>query len=144
MFLKKQINPALQEALLASTHEVETAHLSCVMQLVDGRKMSLAGVKPLNRYSILPGKTFATSVQAKEKYKVLRVLADDVVIQNLATQKVSTHQVNNLLQEWEQKGLKEVSLLEDILKTVKSVLGPVLGIFLTAALVNWLTSQLGK
>lgn len=141
MFLKPHVDRHIMEAIQHAS-DMERAHLVVVQQSLDGREQVVSGVKPLNRYSIQQGKTFATSTKDRVKYKVLRVLADDVVLQDLSTQKVFTVQVDKLLKEWSEKGIKEISLLDDIIQTVKNVLGPVLGIFLTTALIAWLTEKL--
>ena len=102
----------------------------------------LAGSKSLNRYSILPGKTFSSSAGSKEKYKVLRLVADDVIYENTKTKKILTVPIGKLLREWESQGIKEITFVEDIIQSVKDLLGPVLGTFLTAALVSWLLEKL--
>jgi hypothetical protein len=141
VYLCKQVEPHINHAMLAAT-DIERAHLSIVQQALSGRTRIVAGVKDLNRYSIQPGKTFAASAKSPEKYKVLRVIADDIVVQDLSTRKIITVQVDRLLQDWATRGIKEISLLEEIVQTVKNLLGPVLGIFLTSALLAWLTDQL--
>lgn len=122
------------------------AHLQVVLTTLDPdlRTPLLAGTQALNRYSILPGKTFAASAKSKEKYKVLRLVANDVIVQNLKTQKVQTIQIDVLLKEWAAQGFQEISLLGDIIDTIKNILGPVLGVFLTAALISWITEKLGR
>ena len=144
MVLRSKIEPHVLSALSDAQDPQVLAHLSCIQRLWDDREFVLAATKPLNRYSIQTGKTFATSPADKEKYKVLRILADDVVVQNLRTNKIQTFNVNTLLKDWSDKGIKEVSLLDDIIQTVKNVLGPVLGTFLTVALIGWLTDKIGK
>lgn len=143
MFFRAQVEPQINQAVLSAT-DLQRAHLSIIQHAMDGRTRVVSALKPLNRYSIQPGKTFAASPNDKNKYKVLRVIADDIVVQDLATKKVLTVQVDRLLKDWSARGIKEVSLLEDIINTVKQVLGPALGIFLTSALIAWLTQQIGK
>lgn len=143
MFFRTQVESHINNAF-DSASELQRAHLSVIQQAMDGRSLVVSAVKALNRYSIQPGKTFAASPNAKEKYKVLRVIADDIVVQDLASRKVQTFQVDRLLKDWTDRGVKEISLLEDIVQTVKNVLGPVLGVFLTTALISWLTQQIGK
>jgi hypothetical protein len=115
----------------------------CLMPEMDERTFLLAASKTLTRYSILPGKTFATSPRSKDKYKVLRLVANDVVIE-APTGRVQTVNIDKLLKDWDQKGLKEIHFLDDIIETVKGVLGPVLGVFLTGALISWLIQKLSN
>lgn len=139
------IKPHVEKHVLAAfghANDLQRAHLHVVQQVLDGREHVIAGVKPLNRYSIQPGKTFAASPESKEKYKVLRVIADDIVLQDLRSKKIQTFQVDRLLADWAKRGIKEVSALEEIIRTVQQVLGPVLGIFLTSALISWLIDRL--
>lgn len=141
MFIKAQVEPKLNQAIIQAS-ELERAHLYLIQQMLEKPTRIVAGAKPLNRYSIQPGKTFAASTKSKEKFKVLRVLADDIVLQDLSSRKVYTVQVDRLLKEWSAQGIQEISLLEDIVQTVQNVLGPVLGIFLTTALIKWLSDML--
>jgi len=143
MFCRARIQHSLNEKIPEVGNEAR-AHLAVVQMMLDGRSSVIAASKPLNRYSILPGKTFAANPASKEKYKVLRVIANDVVVQDLQTKKIQTFEIDQLLADWTRRNLQEVSLLEDILQTVKLVLGPVLGVFLTTALIGWLTQQIGK
>ena len=139
------IKPHVEKHVLAAfdrANDLQRAHLIVIQQVLDGRERVIAGVKPLNRYSIQPGKTFAASPDSKDKYKVLRVIADDIVLQDLRTKKIQTFQVDRLLADWAKRGIKEVSALEEIIRTVQQVLGPVLGIFLTSALISWLIDRL--
>jgi hypothetical protein len=141
------LTPYVSKPILASMQKADTtqaSHLFMIHEMLEGRQIVVGATKPLNRYSIQQGKTFATGPKDKNKYKILRVLADDVVVLNLTNNKIETFQVDRLLNDWAQKGLKEISLLEDIIQTVRNVLGPVLGIFLTTALIGWLTQQIGK
>lgn len=125
----------------SSQHE----HLEMVRQSLEAKpgETVLAASKTLTRYSILPGKTFATSTRAKDKYKVLRLVANDVVIET-PTGKVQTVNIDRLLKDWGDKGLKEIHFLDDIIETVKNILGPVLGVFLTGALISWLIQKLSN
>lgn len=141
MFIQAHVQKPILDAFDTAT-DLQRAHLVVIQQVLDGQTRVVAGVKPLNRYSVQPGKTFATSPNAKDKYKVLRVLGDDVVVQDLGNRKIQTFQVDRLLSDWASRGIKEISILHDIVQTVKNLLGPVLGIFLTTALIAWLTEQL--
>lgn len=143
MYINKQVEPHLNRVIV-SANESQAAHLYVVKELMERRRTITSAVKSLNRYSIQPGKTFGTSAKSPNKFKVLRVLADDIVVQDLSTQRIQTFQVDNLLKDWGAKGFKEISLLEDIIATVRTLLGPLLGIFLTAALVAWLNEKIGK
>jgi len=134
------------QALLLDLDDTERVHLLTVLATIDpetaARTPVIAATKPLNRYSILPGKTFASSAKSKEKFKILRLVADDVVVQNLKSLDVQTLPINKLLQKWSDLGFKEISFLDDIIDTVKSLLGPTLGLFLTTALISWLIEKL--
>lgn len=141
MFIRSHVEPHINGAIITATDE-ERVHLVLILQALEKRTQVVAFAKPLNRYSIQQGKTFAASTKSQEKFKVLRVIADDVVLQDLRTNKVFTVQVDKLLKEWAERGIKEISLLEDIIQTVKHLLGPALGIFLTTALIAWLTEKL--
>jgi hypothetical protein len=143
-FFYESIAPKIHAAL-SDAKEKEKEHLQIVLNEMDcsGNRI-VAATKPLNRYSILPGKTFSSSAKSKEKYKILRLVADDVVVQNTKSLKVETVQINKLLKNWSDKGFQEVSLLDEIIDTVKTILGPTLGIFLTTALIAWLTEKLMK
>jgi hypothetical protein len=142
-----QVSAAI-DAQFLEAGDLPRAHLQAIRSTLDPelakRTPLIAGTQPLNRYSILPGKTFAASPKSKEKYKILRLVANDVIVQNLKTQKVQTVQIDVLLKEWASQGFQEISLLGDIIDTIKSVLGPVLGVFLTAALISWITEKLGR
>ena len=146
-FFYSPVSEAIQSQILEVSDQ-ERAHLLAVLATIDPETALLtpvtAATKPLNRYSIMPGKTFAASPKAKEKYKILRLVADDVVFQNSKSLKVQTVPVNRLLQDWSAQGFQEVSLLSDIIETVKNLLGPMLGLFLTTALISWLTEKLGR
>jgi hypothetical protein len=122
------------------------AHLEMVRQSLEGKQeqVVLAASKSLTRYSILPGRTFATSPRAKDKYKVLRLVANDVVIEKQPSGRVSTVNIDRLLKDWGDQGLKEIHFLDDIIETVKNLLGPVLGVFLTGALISWLIQKLSN
>jgi len=144
-FFYDQVSTAINAFLLDSDDE-ERVHLLAILSTIDPetslRTPITAATKPLNRYSILPGKTFAASAKSKDKFKILRLVADDVVVQNLKTQNVQTFPINKLLQKWSDQGFKEISFLDDIIETVKNLLGPTLGLFLTTALIAWLTEKL--
>lgn len=99
-------------------------------------------IKPLNRYQIQAGKVFGKSPKDPEKIKILRLVADDVVVQNINTQKVEVLNIDHLLHSLSNKGFKEVSLLDEILHAIKSIIGPVLGAYLTASLTKWIIDQL--
>lgn len=144
-FFHDLVEPHLQAAML--NPDLPAKELSVLawvdLQIQDQNPvLSQTILKPLNRYNILPGKTFASSAKSKDKFKVLRLVADDVVYQNLKNQEVKTVQIDKLLKEWSQKSFKEVTFVDEIVETVKSILGPALGTFLTAALVNWLLEQI--
>lgn len=141
MYIRAQVEPHINNAMVEAT-DLQRVHLSIVQHALDGRTQVVSGIKDLNRYSIQPGKTFGASAKSSDKYKILRVIADDIVVQDLSTRKITTVQVDRLLQDWATRGIKEISLLEDIAQTVKNLLGPVLGIFLTTALIAWLADQL--
>ena len=144
-FFYDRVASKIQSCLLDSDDE-ERIHLLTILATIDPETASripiTAATKPLNRYSILPGKTFAASAKSKEKFKILRLVADDVVIQNLKSLDVQTLPINKLLLKWSGQGFKEISFLEEIIDTVKSLLGPTLGLFLTTALIAWLTEKL--
>jgi len=139
------VTAAINSQLL-EVGDLPRAHLQVVLTTLDPdlKTPLIAGTQALHRYSILPGKTFAASAKSKEKYKVLRLVANDVIVQNLKTQKVQTIQIDVLLKEWAAQGFQEISLLGDIIDTIKNILGPVLGVFLTAALISWITEKLGR
>jgi hypothetical protein len=143
-FFFKQTVDAL--AIADPQTEDQEQHLEMVRQclLPEVVERVEAATKALTRYSILPGKLFATSPRSKEKYKVLRLVSNDVVVENQQTRKVQTMNIDRLLKDWSQKGLREIHFLDDIIETVKSILGPVLGVFLTGALVSWLIQKLSN
>lgn len=128
----------------ASTEE--QAHLYVVRSFIDGdafpRERVFSAYRSLNRYQIQPGKTFASNAKDKNRTKVLRLVANDVVIQNVKTQKVETVSIDQCLKRFEEQKYKEVTLVDDLIETVKSVLGPALGVFLTGALISWLAEKL--
>jgi len=130
----------------AQITEEQRAYLFIVSNLCRGKETIIAAhkAKPLNRYAILPGKTFAASAKSPEKYKILRLVSNDVVVQNEKTQKVVSIPIDTLLKDWSSKGFKEISFIDRIISTVKEVLGPVLGVFLTASLVAWLIDKLSE
>lgn len=142
-FFAPKAKKAINSVILESSLE-DRSRLEIVSRFLDGHNIVLAGTKVLNRYGVLPGKVFAASPKSKKKYKVLRLVADDVVIQELSSQKVETFNINKLLKKWSEEGVQEISLLDDIINTVKSVIGPVLGVFLTTALVSWLTEKISR
>jgi hypothetical protein len=137
---------ALIDTQMMDAPDLRRAHFHLILTTLDPRLSTsipvTAGTKTLNRYSILPGKTFASSSKSKERHKILRLVSNDVVIQNLKTQKVRTVGIDQLLKEWSEQGFQEVSTLSEIIETVKAVLGPALGVFFTAALISWLTDKL--
>jgi len=140
-FFYTAVTSAVQQAEPES--DLARTHLYCVERIMAGETITGAS-KPLERYSILPGKTFASSPASKQKFKVLRLIQDDVVYQDLTTKRIETVPVDRLLRDWAQKGLREVSLADSIIETVREVLGPVLGSFLTAALISWLFDKLSR
>lgn len=116
-----------------------------ISSLLDGREpVTAASTRRLNRYAVQPGKIFGTSSKSPDKYKVVRLLMDDVVVQDMQTRRTEVRNINSLLEEWDARGLKEISFMEELIQTIRSTLGPFLGVFLTAALVGWLTEQLQK
>lgn len=116
-----------------------------VSAALEGRNQVLAATTHrLNRYAVQPGKIFGTNSKSPDKYKVVRLIADDVVVQNMNTRKTEVRNINSLLDEWDRKAFKEISFLEELIGQIKSVLGPFLGVFLTAALIEWLTQQVQK
>jgi hypothetical protein len=131
--------------ILRDEHNYTSEERECAALIqahLRGTIVQSATTKRLNRYAIQPGKIFGANSKAPEKYKVLRLIVDDVVIQNISTQKVEVRDINRLLEEWDQKGVREISYLEELIQTVKNILGPFLGVFLTAALVKWLADQI--
>jgi hypothetical protein len=126
--------------------DLQRAHFHAILAVIDPKLSQTtpvtAGVKALNRYSILPGKTFASSPKAKEKFKVLRLVANDVIVLNLRTQGIKTVAIDVLLKDWTSQGFQEITILSEIIDTVKAYLGPVLGAFLTGALIAWLAEKL--
>ena len=145
-FFAGRIQPTLNHILLASSFsEQQKAMAFLVSSALEGRDQVIgASTKRLNRYAVQPGKIFGTSSRSPDKYKVIRLLGDDVVIQDMQTRRNEVRNINVLLDEWSRLGIKEISFLEELIQTIKSTLGPFLGVFLTAALVGWLTEQLQK
>ena len=140
-FFYSQVTRSIQDQM-ENTPEAVKSHFEAILGALSGKERVVAGTKALNRYSILPGKVFAQNAKSKVKYKVIRLVADDVVLQNLSNDKIEVIQVNKLLKRWAEEGIQEISLLDEIISTVKSYLGPALGVFLTAALISWLTEKL--
>ena len=126
------------------TEEKIRAHLFTISNLLEGRQTVHAAtlVRPLTRYSIQPGKIFAPSAKSPDRFKVLRLIADDVVVENERTRKVDTVPINRLMRDWEARGMQEVSFIDQIVETIRKVLGPLLGAFLTASLIAWLMNHL--
>lgn len=147
-FFSKQISPILDNIITSSqTTEEEKSVSFTVSHLLERNETHVVTAfttKALNRYSIQPGKIFGTSAKHPEKYKVVRLIADDVVLHNFQTGRNEVRNINKLLEEWAQKGIKEISFLEEVIRNVKSMLGPFLGVFLTTALIAWLTEQVKK
>ena len=128
---------------IGSVSPEEQQQLALVAHLIEGNRVTSA-YKTLNRYQILPGKTFAPSSKSKEKWKVLRLVGNDVVVQNVQNQRIDTLPIDQLMKRFNDQKCQEVSLTDDLIETVKTVLGPTLGVFLTGALVAWLVDKLSK
>ena len=146
-FFGDRIQPTLTSILTGSRYSAkqkEKAHLISGALNLPNTPVLAAMTKKLNRYAVQPGKIFGTSSRAPDKYKVLRLIMDDVVVQDMQTRRTEVRNINSLLDEWDRKGVKEISFLEELIQTIKSTLGPFLGVFLTAALVSWLSEQLQK
>lgn len=145
-FFARQVEPYLEHILQHPRYTDNQKSAAFMVSAMMDRKQIVTGatVKPLNRYAVQPGKIFGIGSKSPEKYKVMRLLADDVVVMNLSTQRTQVRNINELLAEWSQKGIKEISFLEDLIGTVKAMLGPFLGVFLTGALIAWLYEQVQK
>ena len=146
-FFAEQVLHATTPRIAApETEEKIRAHLFVISNLMEGRQSihAAALVRPLTRYSIGPGKVFAPSAKSPDRFKILRLVADDVVIENERTRKVETVPINRLMRDWESRGMQEVSFIDQIVETVRKVLGPVLGAFLTASLIAWLMNHLSE
>lgn len=145
-FFGDQIQPTLVKIMNGSRYSSTQKSIAfTVSSALEGKQQVLAATtKRLNRYAVQPGKIFGTSSKASDKYKVIRLIQDDVVVQDMQTRKTEVRNINSLLDEWDRKGLKEISFLEELIGTIRSTLGPFLGVFLTAALIGWLTEQLQK
>jgi hypothetical protein len=145
-FFGDKIQPTLTHVLTAPKFTARQKSMAfLISNALDGRDQVLsAQTKKLNRYAVQPGKIFGTSSRSPDKYKVIRLIGDDVVIQDMQTRRNEVRNINVLLDEWSRLGIKEISFLEELIQTIKSTLGPFLGVFLTAALVGWLTEQLQK
>lgn len=145
-FFGERIQPTLNHVLTAPKFTARQKSMAFfISSALNGKTPVMAATtKKLNRYAVQPGKIFGTSSKSPDKYKVLRLIQDDVVVQDMQTRKSEVRNINSLLDEWDRKGLKEISFLEELIGTIRSTLGPFLGVFLTAALVGWLTEQLQK
>lgn len=142
-FFTIYVLPQLNQIIHGTKYnEKEKSYAFMVSAMLEGKThITGATTKPLNRYAVQPGKIFGQSSRSPEKYKVMRLLADDVVVMDLSTQRTQVRNINALLADWSQKGIREISFLEDLIGTVKSMLGPFLGVFLTGALISWLVKQ---
>lgn len=121
----------------------EQQQLLLVAHLIEGNRVTSA-FKTLNRYQIQPGKTFAAHAKDKEKWKILRLVSNDVVVQNTRTARIETLPIEHLMRRFNDQKIQEITLVDDLIETVKAVLGPALGVFLTGALVAWLVDKLSK
>lgn len=147
-FFAEQLSPILARILASPKYSEEQKSgmfiISNLLYNPEATQVTSATTKRLNRYAVQPGKIFGTGSKTPDKYKVIRLIQDDVVVQDMQTRKTEVRNINALLDEWDRRGLKEISFLEELIQTIRSTLGPFLGVFLTAALVGWLTEQLQK
>ncbi len=142
-FFAAQINPILQH-LIRNGSDQDKSVAWTVSAILDQKTPVIAFMsKPLNRYAIQPGKVFGKNTKT-DKFKIVRLIADDVVIQNVATRKVEVRNINELLKAWSASNYRELNFVDELIGMIKSLLGPYLGVFLTASLVTWLVAQLNR
>jgi hypothetical protein len=141
-FFGWKVLAAIDNEIMSVSAE-EQQHLALVAHLIEGNRVT-AAFKTLNRYQIQPGKTFAASAKDKEKWKVLRLIANDVVLQNTKTSKIDVISIDQVMKRFNDQKMQEITFIDEIIETVKSVLGPALGVFLTGALAAWLMEKLSK
>jgi len=97
--------------------------------------------KPLNRYSLRPGKQFGKIFQ-KERYHVLELIGNTVYYKEGHTGKVKHEKVDVLLDSWAKKGFVEITHVDEIIEAVKNALNPFLAGALLTALITWLKPKL--
>jgi hypothetical protein len=97
--------------------------------------------KNINRYTVHPGKIYGDSNGSK-RYKILKVQVDDIFYKDLINQKVHVEDVNVLLPQWGQQGVREIAFIDDIIEMIRKHLGPLLGPFILGGLTSWLLTKL--
>lgn len=95
--------------------------------------------KPLNRYSLRVGKIYGSPT---DRYKVLKISGDTIFVKDVNTGKVRDVEVNKLLKQWSNQGVKEIAFIDDLVDTIKRFLEPILGPVLSAGLIAWLYTKL--
>ena len=66
------------------------------------------------------------------------------MIQNMKTTRVETVSIDQLMKRFSDQKVQEITFMDELIETVKAILGPTLGVFLTGALVAWLAEKLSK
>lgn len=95
---------------------------------------------PLTKYRIREGKMFGTK---DKQFKVLRLLGDRVVYQDVKSGKILEDNIDFIAQDWTGKEYKEITKLEQLFNSIKKLLDPLLGGFLVGLLIQWIRPQLG-
>lgn len=105
-------------------------------QYMDFAFASLA--KPINRYSVRVGKIYGG---ASDRFKIMKLSGDTVFYKDIASGKVYYKDVDALLKEWSNKGIKEIAFVDELLDIIRTYLEPILGPILLAGLISWVYSK---
>lgn len=101
-----------------------------------------ASSNPLNRYSVREGRIYGSPSNTRDRYRIVDVSGDRIVYRDLKDHSVRSGEITKILEDWNKRGVKEVSDTNKILEWINKNLSPLLGGVLVAALIAWLQGKL--
>ena len=93
--------------------------------------------KPLNRYALRPGRIFGNP-RSDNRYRVLDVYGDWIIYKDVKKDRVVKRLYDELLEEWGDADVREITDFEKLIEDIKHQLTPFLGGFLAGLLIKWL------
>jgi hypothetical protein len=107
------------------------------------QSVEAAAYRPLNRYSVLPGKFFGPkNPKSKDRFKILELSGNIVGVKDLTRNKTTYENIDTLLDQWNELGYVEITTWDRVLDVIKRYLTPFLGPVVVSALLAWLIKKL--
>lgn len=96
---------------------------------------------PLNRYALHPGRIFGNP-RSDNRFRILDNYGNYVIYKDIKLEKVLKRDFEELLEDWTERGIREITDFEHLIESIKTMLNPFLGTFLVTLLVKWLSEKL--